>query len=140
MSAKAFALQAFDTDQATAAHHEPFKVIMGGKVAQNSSRCEAPVLQHQLAVFTALLALVVVLAGVCHLSDCMAAARVADALDGCVQTTVTVMPGDSLWHIAETHAVKGCSTAELVRHIEDTNHLESAQLSVGMQLQVPIAA
>ena len=66
-------------------------------------------------------------------------ARVNAAFTQTAYQTVTVMPGTTLWQLAEAHPVEGCSTSEVVRHLRSINHLSSASLSVGMRLSVPVA-
>ena len=53
---------------------------------------------------------------------------------------VTVNPGDSVWSLAQTHGIKGCDTAEVVRVIEEKNGLATADLKPGQQLAVPAQA
>ncbi|MBQ6651273.1 MAG: LysM peptidoglycan-binding domain-containing protein, partial [Atopobiaceae bacterium] len=50
---------------------------------------------------------------------------------------VVVMPGDSLWQLAESHPVAGVSTADVVSYISESNDLPSANLQVGQHLLVP---
>ncbi|MBQ6394768.1 MAG: LysM peptidoglycan-binding domain-containing protein [Atopobiaceae bacterium] len=50
---------------------------------------------------------------------------------------VVVLPGDTLWGIAEEHPVEGLTTEQLVHCIEEENGLSGAFLSVGERLLVP---
>lgn len=70
-------------------------------------------------------------------SDQLAAQRIAQAQAHLHYTSSVVMPGDTLWAIAEAHRIKGMSTRETLRLIEERNHVSSQTLSVGMSLSVP---
>lgn len=61
-----------------------------------------------------------------------------EALSGLPLEEVVVMPGDSLWQIAEAHPVEGVSTADVVSYISSSNNLPSANLQVGQHLFVPM--
>ncbi|MFD1719319.1 LysM peptidoglycan-binding domain-containing protein [Georgenia deserti] len=52
-------------------------------------------------------------------------------------TTVTVGPGESLWSVAEAVAVPGADVREVVTQIVGLNGLESTDVRVGQQLEVP---
>ncbi len=64
-------------------------------------------------------------------------ARIDEALSQATLEMVTVMPGDTLWQIAERHPVDGCTTSQLVDYIRCVNDLSQSSLSVGMRLEVP---
>lgn len=66
-------------------------------------------------------------------------ARVAAALAAARYEEVVVVQGDTLWSIAESHPVEGCSTAELVRGIREANGLTGAGLGAGTRLSVPVS-
>ncbi|WP_345216083.1 LysM peptidoglycan-binding domain-containing protein [Georgenia halophila] len=51
--------------------------------------------------------------------------------------TVTVAPGQTLWAVADANAGPGTDVRELVEQIVAINGLESTELHVGQQLQVP---
>lgn len=63
---------------------------------------------------------------------------VALALDEAPTRTVRVLPGDSLWAIAERQDWSGPAVREAVRWMLDRNGLPSARLSVGDELVVPV--
>jgi hypothetical protein len=49
---------------------------------------------------------------------------------------ISVMPGDSLWQLAETHA-KGENQQDWVAEIISLNNLQSAELVAGDRLALP---
>lgn len=53
--------------------------------------------------------------------------------------SVTVQPGDTLWGIAQGHAVDGLSTRQVVDLVKDWNQLDGGLISPGMTLIVPAA-
>ena len=114
---------------------QPVKRVRQHRRAQSAQKA---VLYHQYALLlcTCVLALVVALAWIAV--DHAHTAQVDEAFAHTTYQTATVMPGTTLWSLAESHPVEGCSTREVVAHIRAINHLESASLSVGMQLQVPV--
>ena len=111
------------------------RVIEGGqgvsrKAASASARSSAPI---ALCVATMIVAVCLAWLQIDH----MTSVRVARAFAEAPVETVTVMPGDSLWQIAEEHPVQGTTTDQLVNHIIDENGLEDAMLRPGMRLSVP---
>ena len=81
--------------------------------------------------------LMVAIALLWFVPNALAKSRVSHALEGVTYETVTVHTGDTLWGIAEEHAVEGCTTAEVVQHIKSANELEDACLAPGMRISVP---
>lgn len=133
-------------DHRTATQATPvFRVIEGGRRGHEAARSRSVHGAAHLGAREALLGLfgvalvLVTLASAWRISDALVSARAHDAPAGCSSAAVTVLPGDSLWLIAERHPVSGCTTAELVRHIKEANHLSTSALSAGMVLDVPIA-
>ena len=53
-------------------------------------------------------------------------------------TVIQVGPGETLWDIAQSVAVKG-HTADMVEHIKDLNGLSGGGLQAGQELRVPLA-
>ena len=53
--------------------------------------------------------------------------------------TIEVKAGDSLWDIAEDHAIEGLTIQEISDVIRDRNQLDSALLHPGMEIEVPLA-
>ena len=72
-----------------------------------------------------------------RLSDVMTTSRVQHALQDVSYQTIVVHSGDTLWSIAEAHAVHGCTTEELVTHIREINNIQDSCLGVGTRLEVP---
>ena len=73
------------------------------------------------------------------LMDTVAASGRASAFAQVGTEAVTVMPGDSLWSLAEEHPVDGASTAEVVDFISQENGLSSSSLSIGQSVYVPVS-
>ena len=121
-----------------------FRVIEGGRSAkprravraQTTVKREAARFRQQ-ALTACVIALMLALACMWVLQDRAHAARVEEAFAQTSYQTATVMPGTTLWGLAEAHPVEGCSTSEVADHIRTLNQLDDASLSVGMQLQVP---
>lgn len=135
-----------------------FRVIEGGRTehsrrivaadssSQHISKCKANARttrnvgiarkRHVACLVTTLLA-VSVLAVTWRVTDIASQRRIDAALAQATFQTVTVMPGDSLWNIAERNPVEGCTTSELVRCIRDVNQIDDACLQTGMRLSVP---
>lgn len=91
---------------------------------------------HAVVALTVALAFVI-LSLTWRLTDVLAEHRVQQALAQVEYQTIVVHSGDTLWRIAEEHAVRGCSTEELVYHIRALNDVQNAYLIPGMRLTVP---
>ncbi len=65
------------------------------------------------------------------------AQQVATIIENVPRTEITVSSGDTLWDVAQDHALDGIASYQLVEAIEDWNDLESAQLMPGQKLVVP---
>ncbi len=66
-----------------------------------------------------------------------ATSRLEMALNSADTIEVTVAPGDTLWGIASQHSVDGIDTSDVVRWIEEVNHVEGGVIHVGQNLTVP---
>ena len=117
-----------------------FTVIEGGCNKSGKARRASLFNSQNVALLSVSLILIFALAAMWRWSDRCAAARVEDAFSSISYETITVMPGDTIWQIAETHPVQGCTTYEVVRHIAEANELPKGPLSVGLSLVVPNAA
>lgn len=53
--------------------------------------------------------------------------------------TIHVMPGDTLWSLAQLHPQTGKSTQETVAWIKKENHLVNSSLKPGQTLRIPLA-
>lgn len=93
--------------------------------------------KNTLITFLVICSMVLALVGIAFLSDASAMARKTSSFTDISTEIVTVMPGESIWSIAENHPVNGCSTAEVVEFITQENELSSSMLSSGQQLSVP---
>ena len=65
------------------------------------------------------------------------ATRVHNRLVACDTCEVRVLPGQTMWSLAQEHGVEGVSESELVSWIRDANGLDSALLMPGQLLVVP---
>ena len=110
-----------------------WRVIEGGRGNTHTSSKR----QQALALCVSLV-IAISLAFVWHVSDAAQARRRQEALSQADVAIVTVLPGDSLWQIAQEHPVPGLTTDELVHVIREDNCLASAELQVGMQLEIPV--
>ena len=120
-------------------------LIQGGKDCVADCQSRSTDLRQNTAdkhsyKFTIIAAIVVVgitFAASLFISDQLIADRIATAQANLRYATTTVQPGDSLWSIAESHQIKGMSTSETLRLIEQLNNINAQSLSVGMNLSVP---
>ena len=110
-----------------------WRVIEGGH-----GKAHTPSKRQQTLALCATLALAISLVFVWLVSDGVQARRRQDALSQADVAIVTVLPGDSLWQIAQEHPVPGLTTDELVHVIREDNRLASTELQAGMQLEVPV--
>lgn len=129
MSNQAIAFASTGTSQASAYIRPQFRVIARGL----SHVRRQPVARAFVGAFIGLL----VVAMSWLYVDEAAQARIDAALAQTTLQEVTVMPGDTLWEIAEQHPVEGCTTSQLVDYIRCVNDLSQLSLSVGMRLEVP---
>lgn len=95
--------------------------------------------QFKFAMTLAIAAVFVVFAIGSFVSNALIAERAAAALDQIPSQTVVVSSGDSLWSLAQSHAVEGYTTSELVDWIQEKNGLETATIQPGQKLLVPSA-
>lgn len=120
-------------------------LIEGGRRAQDARLSERPrtprpqgLTRAQSALLVACgVALVAALALASLVSDALRGQSLSAALGSRPAETVVVQDGDSLWGIAEAHAVEGVGTAELVSWIEEENGLAGGLLTPGQRLVVP---
>lgn len=126
-----------DGGRTSARSTRPSSATAQRQVVRAMSRAKAPAHDwHALCVVTSLF-VVTMLAVTWRVTDIANQHRIDAALSQATFQTVTVMPGDSLWVIAERNPIEGCSTSELVRCIRDINEIDDACLQTGMRLSVP---
>lgn len=120
-------------------------VLMEGGLRAGAPRPVAPAAgrlspsQSRLAL--AAVALVVLAAVAASLlSDSLASAARARALDSAPTSSVMVAAGDSLWSIAGRCGVEGVPTQDVVAWIEEANGLEGGRVDPGQRLVVPLSA
>lgn len=112
-----------------------FRVIEGGAACRSqATRFSA---RERLVYAVAAILLMCALAFTWLLSDLHTQHRVQEALSNVSYELIVVHPGDTIWDIAQSHPVEGCSTQELARHLRAINSLEDANLAVGMRISVP---
>lgn len=119
-----------------AAHQQPSRVAAKPSTSTNT-RSRASRTPSTLAVTLTALAFALSLAGCFVLTDVISQRELAAAFANTSITTVTVLPGDTIWQIAEEHPVAGCTTKDVVRYITETNDLRAECLHAGMVLEVP---
>lgn len=98
-------------------------------------RCLSPV-QWGVVFLVTILMMVACLA-ISYNLEARAASRLEMALNSADTIEVTVVPGDTLWGIASQHSVDGIDTSDVVRWIEEVNHIEGGVIHVGQNLTVP---
>lgn len=118
----------------------PLRVIEGGAAPRTAAAPRAAERSFGIGALVSATLVALALVLVWSFVDGLRHRRVAAALDGTQTQVVTVMPGDSLWKIAEAHPLDGCTTAELVGHISQANAVTGEALQVGMQLEIPCDA
>ncbi|MDI9589611.1 MAG: LysM peptidoglycan-binding domain-containing protein [Acidobacteriota bacterium] len=125
---------------ALSARRSRLRVIEGGRGVLPRgpwSACGTASRPSMVAVACAAVLSVTLLAGTWILSDALSASRLEARLAQAPVMTVTVLPGDTLWGIAEAHPVAGCTTGELVAAIGRINGLRAGHLVAGTVLDVP---
>lgn len=53
--------------------------------------------------------------------------------------TVTVRSGDTLWGYAEQYAPEGMSEQEFVAEVRSLNHLSTARVTAGQEIELPVS-
>ncbi len=71
------------------------------------------------------------------IQNMMHTSRASELIENSAMSEVVVMPGDTLWDIAEEKSHGKMSVSEFVYYITEINHLESSALSSGQVLSVP---
>lgn len=115
-------------------------VVQGG-----AGRTPAPAVvwrrgtRRSLACCLAVAALTAVVAAVLLIAQAAARSASYDAAVSSISATecVAVQPGDTLWGIAQDHAVQGLSTRQVVDLVKDWNQLDGGLVTPGMTLVVP---
>ena len=116
-----------------------FTVIRGGRQAVPApQRAKRPSIAAVLAAIAVFLMFVVFVAVG---SSAMGAQDVAlqDAIASADRMEVRVQPGDSLWSLAQEHAVDGLTSEQTSDLIASWNGLDGAMLQPGDTLLVPAA-
>ena len=135
MSTSLALARSYDLSVAPSTTKPQFRVIEGG--ASHASQAARFTARERLVYGVAAVLLMCMLAFTWRLSDLRTQHRVQEALANVSYELIVVHPGDTIWDIAQSHPVEGCSTQELARHLRSINNLEDANLTVGMRLNVP---
>lgn len=69
--------------------------------------------------------------------DATRTASAADALRSTGIAYVVVVPGDTIWDLAESHKPSGTQTSDVVDWIRRENNLITSNLRIGQSLMVP---
>lgn len=69
--------------------------------------------------------------------DAVREASFADAISEAGTLVVDVVPGDTIWSIAEAHKPSGTQTSDVVDWIREENDLTTSNLNIGQNLIVP---
>lgn len=67
-----------------------------------------------------------------------ATSALADWAQGPERVAVTVQQGDTLWGYAREYAPEGTDVRDWVIEVQQANHLPSAQLTAGTQIEIPV--
>ena len=98
----------------------------------------APISNNYPIVLAIVLTVVVLLIGAMSISlDSVREASFSDAICNAGTVAVDVVPGDTIWSIAEAHKPSGAQTSDVVDWIRRENNLSSSNLSIGQNLVVP---
>jgi hypothetical protein len=91
----------------------------------------------RINAMTLIVVIMVLLALVWYATDRHAEAKAQSILGTVDCETIVVGKGDTLWQIADTRHVEGCTTARVVRFIREVNALDTAMLHEGDLITVP---
>lgn len=98
----------------------------------------APISNNYPIVLAIVLTAVVLLIGAMSIFlDSVREASFSDAICNAGTVAVDVVPGDTIWSIAEAHKPSGAQTSDVVDWIRRENNLSSSNLSIGQNLVVP---
>lgn len=125
------------------ASREGFRVLEGGRATGHKGHSSSEACTEyarSIGAMLAVFAIAVTLLGVAFAQSFLRERHRAELIDQAALETVIVHSGTTLWQIAEEHPLVGYSTIEQIAAIREINHLESADLRVGMELQVPTLA
>ena len=87
-----------------------------------------------IAAFICAITLVTIAAAACGLGHTLSVER---ALSNCSTQEVRVLPGQTMWALAQEHHVEGVSDDELVSWMREVNDLDTVMLMPGQRLIVP---
>ena len=114
-------------------------LIKGGRNDESTQPVSAaPFVMDSPFVLIVVLAAVALLIGAMSISlDAIRDVSFSDAICDAGTVAVDVVPGDTIWSIAEAHKPSGAQTSDVVDWIRRENNLSSSNLSIGQNLVVP---
>lgn len=113
-------------------------LIEGGRNDESAQPVStAPFVMDFPIVLIVVLAAVLLIGAMSISLDAIRDASFSDAIRDTGTVAVDVLPGDTIWSIAEAHKPSGAQTSDVVDWIRRENSLSTSNLSVGQNLTVP---
>ena len=114
-------------------------LIEGGRSDESIQAVNAAPFATDLPiVLIVALAIVALLFGAMSISlDAVREASFNGAISDAGTLVVDVVPGDTIWSIAEAHKPSGTQTSDVVDWIREENNLTTSNLNIGQNLIVP---
>lgn len=114
-------------------------LIEGGRRDKSTQPVHmAPISNNFPILLTVVLIAAVLLIGAMSISlDAVRQASFSDAICDAGTVAVDVVPGDTIWSIAEAHKPSGAQTSDVVDWIRRENNLSTSNLIIGQNLMVP---
>lgn len=124
---------------AIAMHHErQLSLVRGVRGTRRNYRASR--IRSDRAFFIGVCGIIVAIGIMSIIISDVAQLRARQAIASSGTEVIHVVYGDTLWAIAERHAVAGCSTNEVLSWLMQRNDLANARLSPGQSLVVPCGA
>lgn len=114
-------------------------LIEGGRNDKSTQSVHTvPISNNFPILLTVVLIAAVLLIGAMGISlDAVRQASFSDAICDAGTVAVDVVPGDTIWSIAEAHKPSGAQTSDVVDWIRRENNLSTSNLIIGQNLMVP---
>ena len=114
-------------------------LIEGGRNDKSTQSVHTvPISNNFPILLTVVLIAAVLLIGAMSISlDAVRQASFSDAICDVGTVAVDVVPGDTIWSIAEAHKPSGAQTSDVVDWIRRENNLSTSNLIIGQNLMVP---
>ncbi|MDO4805908.1 MAG: LysM peptidoglycan-binding domain-containing protein [Coriobacteriales bacterium] len=113
------------------------RVVDGTRRAQRKR--QEPCRRNDHSFFVGVCGIIVAIGLMSFILGDMARHNATLALSQARTEVVHVIYGDTLWNIAQRHAIPGCSTKDVLSWVMQHNDLSSARLRPGQCLVVPCA-